>query len=177
MAVPRRNHTVTLMNNGRVLIAGGRGEDSTAYNVAEIYDPVNDYSASVSANMKMRRTCHTADLLTNGNVLLAGGDDTAFAYDGKATLEVFDINSGEFKFVENATLSLPGSGSQASWRGREQMKSFCMYDGRVIYAGGRSVDVINGIMRALQRLSVPTFPMYRAMKPYEPAHLLLAPLH
>lgn len=70
----RYGHTTTLLQDGRVLIAGGVVTDFPQ-TYAEIYDPViGEYSP---IDQFIPRIGHTATLLPNGHVLIAGGHDGA----------------------------------------------------------------------------------------------------
>jgi N-acetylneuraminic acid mutarotase len=69
MATGRETHTATLLDDGKVLVAGGT--DST---LTEIYDPATD-SWSGAGSMAIARAFHTATLLPNGRVLVAGGNN------------------------------------------------------------------------------------------------------
>jgi len=95
MAFPRGQHSATLLQDGRVLVAGGIGYVSGHYSytaTAELYDPALG-TFSRTGSMKSARHCHTATLLTNGQVLITGG------YDGSTSLsaaEIFDPVSGTF---------------------------------------------------------------------------------
>lgn len=66
--------SLTLLNDGRVLAAGGFGRTGQALNTAEVYDPV---TGQWSATGKMRQaTCYqSATLLPDGSVLVAAGTD------------------------------------------------------------------------------------------------------
>ena len=79
MTDPRYSHTATLLNNGKVLVAGGYGatppscEQSPVWNTVELYDPTAG-TFTVTGNMIHPRYLHTATLLNNNLVLLAAGD-------------------------------------------------------------------------------------------------------
>ncbi|MGH7535176.1 MAG: Kelch repeat-containing protein, partial [Gemmatimonadales bacterium] len=67
-------HTPTLLNSGKVLIAGGYdGEDR-----AELFDPATGLFTELAARLKEGREFHTATLMTDGKVHLAGGRNTYF---------------------------------------------------------------------------------------------------
>ena len=75
MTTDRHEHTMTLLNSGQVLIAGGESCPSarscTALNTAEIYDAVaGTFTATGSLNAA--RYNASAVLLTSGQVLIAG---------------------------------------------------------------------------------------------------------
>jgi len=68
--------TATLLNDGRVLLAGGWVRDQLYYpyvsiDTAELYDPASG-QFTAAGKMTMPRSSHTATLLSNGTVLLAG---------------------------------------------------------------------------------------------------------
>jgi hypothetical protein len=71
MATGREDHTATLLPNGKVLLAGGRGPQGPL-NSTEIYDPA---TGTWRAGGGLFAACfqHTAALLGNGKVLLAAG--------------------------------------------------------------------------------------------------------
>jgi hypothetical protein len=83
---PRYLHTATLLENGKVLVAGGfvgfnfGGELIGDYlNTAELYDPETG-AWSFTGNLNTPRAQHTATLLRDGNVLAVGGN-SAELYD------------------------------------------------------------------------------------------------
>src|SRR5262249_8245722 len=65
-------HTATLLADGRVLIAGGLGEEGLDLKSAELFDPAGQAWTFVSP-MSDPRGGHTATLLKDGHVLVAGG--------------------------------------------------------------------------------------------------------
>ncbi len=80
----RSSHTATLLQNGKVLIAGGKSSDGQSIGTAEIYDPAAD-AFTQTGTLVMGRYSHTATLLPGGSVLLTGG------LSGDATLSSTEI--------------------------------------------------------------------------------------
>ncbi len=96
--------TVTLLNDGRVLFAGGEKylNNNTEY-IAKcyIFDPKKK-KFSVTGPMTMARAYHTATLLKDGRVLAAGGkNDSTY----QKTAELYDPKTGKW----TATKSMPSS--------------------------------------------------------------------
>lgn len=78
MAASRLFHTATVLENGTVLISGGRtGADGTFSTLAgeELYDPVAKTFSS-GPNLTHPREQHTASLLQDGTVLMVGGSSS-----------------------------------------------------------------------------------------------------
>jgi hypothetical protein len=100
MLTPRADHTITLLANGKALIAGGStwqdvklpDGNVAMYHVccalnAELYDYVTGTFAN-TGSMAVARKGHTATLLNNGDVLIAGG--SGGGYPGAlATAEIY----------------------------------------------------------------------------------------
>ncbi len=120
MTTPRIWHTATLLNDGRVLIAGGRGGDSLNLASAEIYDPSTGIFVP-TGNMITPRALHTATLLPNGKVLIAGGSPSPSA-------EVYDPRSATFTAIG----TLPWGFSTAT----------LLHSGKVLLAGGNPDSTI-----------------------------------
>lgn len=103
----RRNHTATVLRDGRVLIVGGSllaCDDffscpgaSDIHASAEIYDPATG-TFTLTGNLTFARYDHTATLLPDGRVLIAGG--THIGADGYLTrppgYEIYDPATGRF---------------------------------------------------------------------------------
>jgi deoxycytidylate deaminase len=127
MAVARRNHTATLLKDGRVLIAGGyNGLDGNIdgtgnVNAPEVYDPVTGTFDSTGI-MSSARRFPTATMLLNGKVLIAGG------YDGTNTAlsSVDSYNSRRRSFVSEGSMQVP--------RGRHT--ATLLTNGKLLIAGG-----------------------------------------
>ena len=110
MHFARVSHTATLLKDGRVLIAGGRGSRVNA--TAELFDPKTS-KFTETGNLITARYKHTAGLLEDGRVLIAGGSDerdwdgtlsSAEVYDPKAGVfqPVPPMNEGRFKLPEES---------------------------------------------------------------------------
>jgi N-acetylneuraminic acid mutarotase len=69
----RFDHTATVLQNGKVLVAGGYN-GSHVISSAELYDPSTG-TWTTTGSMSYIRFRHTASLLANGKVLVAGGFD------------------------------------------------------------------------------------------------------
>jgi|HubBroStandDraft_6_1064221.scaffolds.fasta_scaffold33717_1 hypothetical protein len=94
----RNEHTATLLNNGKVLLAGG-----TADNVAELFDPATgSFTSTTGGMLTAGRWGCTATLLNDGTVLIAGGrtKEDEFSLDIDAgpinTAELFNPATGNF---------------------------------------------------------------------------------
>ncbi len=122
MLNPRVLHTATLLQNGKVLVAGGIITNRPALRTssAELYDPATGLWTA-TAPMSVARINHTATLLPNGRVLVAGG-------------------SAERAALRSAELYDPTTGTWTNASSLNTNRSFAtatlLPDGRVLVAGG-----------------------------------------
>jgi len=86
----RENHTATLLNNGKVLVAAGLGPLVGA--TAVLYDPVTA-TWGFTGNLSTVRWGHTATLLSDGKVIVAGGADSS-RFGFVSHIEVYDPATG-----------------------------------------------------------------------------------
>ena len=86
LAPARYAHTATLLNNGKLLVAGGTISDSNSFNSCALYDE-NDNSWSTAGSMISGRAFHTATRLSSGKVLVVGG----YKYNSGATLNSVEL--------------------------------------------------------------------------------------
>jgi WD40 repeat protein len=128
MHVARIFATATLLQNGKVLIAGGSNTIGSLgvdiYASAELYDPATG-KFTKTGSMTVARAHHTATLLADGSVLIAGGadcTDTACI----ASAELYHPTTG--KFTRTGSMSTP----------RGNPISTLLPDGRVLLAQGTS---------------------------------------
>jgi hypothetical protein len=90
LAAPRGGHTATLLQDGKVLVAGGGSGFYNSDEVlsAELYDPATG-TFSATGGLFQRPGGYTATLLQSGKVLLAGGSIDRSA-------ELYDPDTGTF---------------------------------------------------------------------------------
>lgn len=102
----RMGHTMTLLDDGDVLIAGGGRDvyDSFAASFEGYRWTPGSTTVDSADNMRNGRSQHAAIVLPSGNVVLAGGygvtgSETSFTFN--LDFEFFDLNDGEFKQPED----------------------------------------------------------------------------
>ena len=127
MATARRNHTATLLEDGKVLIAGGY--DGTYLDAPELYDPATG-TFSVTGSMGTSRRYPTATLLLNGKVLIAGGYENG-TNGLLASADLYTAQSGTFV----------ATGSMLTPRGRQT--ATLLFNGKALLAGG--YDGVNAL--------------------------------
>jgi N-acetylneuraminic acid mutarotase len=123
----RQGHTATLLQNGKVLVAGGL-RSKTMLNTAELFDPSESAWVETDGAMIADRYRHTATRLNNGKVLLAGGQNTTSVND---TAELYDPSTDSFT-------ATTGKMTMA----RDAHTATLLSDGRVLLAGGINGSVV-----------------------------------
>ena len=111
MGAARARHTMTLLPDGKVLVAGGINavkSPAKVWDTADLYTPGQGFAPAV-LKMAAARAGHTATRLTTGEVLLAGGFDGTdpAAPNHLATTELFNPSTGTFD--PDLTMSAPRS--------------------------------------------------------------------
>lgn len=101
LSAARFGITAVLLNDGRVLVAGGLSNRLTkVHNSAELYDPLSG-KWTATGSMSTARAYYVATLLQDGRVLIAGGCTNVTCYAATATAEVFDPASGVWQPTGN----------------------------------------------------------------------------
>jgi len=124
MVVAASSSKSILLNNGKVLIAGGFVSGGAGTTVAELYDSSTGMFTQTGPMGNPRSQFSTATLLQNGTVLFAGGGNATVT----ARAEVYDPTSQQFS--PTGSLSLPLEGHSATLLG----------NGQVLIAGGGSTN-------------------------------------
>lgn len=125
LAVPRAEHTATLLQDGTVLIVGGYSLNQMI-DIAERIDPVRRTITTLPDTLPFGRSGHAAALLANGHVFIAGGShwDTVAATDNpgeakkvkalRAVNQLLDFDPATQKFrVLEEKLETPVTKAQA----------------------------------------------------------------
>jgi hypothetical protein len=131
MFTPHGDAAATLLNDGRVLIAGGsypgalvgQGGGSIVTASAELYDPTAGVFLG-TGSMSTPRDWATATLLHDGRVLVAGGEADDVTGSSLASAELFDPRTGSFSSTGSMTTP------------RAHHTATLLPDGRVLIVGG-----------------------------------------
>jgi hypothetical protein len=146
MHYARIAHTATLLADGRVLIAGGRGSQVNAS--TEIYDPKSG-TFRETGPMTTARYKHTAGLLPDGRVLIAGGSDERDWHGTLSSAEIYDPQRGTFTStapLHDARFKLPDeavrlrSGQLLIAGGNRQAELYDARTGKFSVVGGDTGD-------------------------------------
>jgi hypothetical protein len=144
MNVPRWSPLVTLLANGKVLVAGGFEVSLNETSSAELYDPTTG-TFTLTGSMTTGRVGGraTATLLQNGQVLIAGG--CSYVYDNStSSAELFDPASGTF--TATGSMTIPRASHTAT----------LLPNGQVLITGGLSDCFSNSAVISGAELYDPT---------------------
>jgi hypothetical protein len=129
MTTARSEHTATLLDDGKVLVAGGFPSTTV-----DLYDPTTGVFAT-GATMVVPREGQAATLLTNSKVLMAGGGDFSVNSQVLSSAELYDPTAAEFTATGSMTAA------------RYAPTATLLPSGKVLIAGGS--DDSSGMATAL----------------------------
>lgn len=144
----RREQSITVLADGRVLVVGGRAGGVLAS--AALFDPVR-LTWSQTGSLAVARYNHSAILLADGRVLVIGGSDcerNCRATNSLASAELYDPRTGTWTRTADMTAS------------RTLAAAIRLVDGRVLVAGGSGVEP--------GEPSTNRFPTLRSVELYDP---------
>ncbi len=161
MSSPRHLHTATLLNDGRVLIAGGVSPGCCILATADLYDPATG-ALSPAPDMAHERVSHQAVALPDGRALIIGGATmVGAAAPPLSASELFDPRTNAW----TPAAPLPEA--------RCDLGALTLPDGRVLTAGGWWRRPTSGPLRTLtriqQRLGVDPEGPQRSTALYDPS--------
>ena len=116
MSESRSFHTATVLQDGRVLVAGSKGKKTAP----ETYEPANGVWSEAGQMVKSRAD-HTATLLQDGRVLIAGG--VTFTLAPLETAEVYEPAEGAWSATGSMSVE------------RTKHTGTLLQDGRVLVTG------------------------------------------
>ncbi len=142
---PRVYHTATFLGSGKVLVAGGSGNNSISAS-AERYDPANG-TWTATGSLNNPRVYHAATFLRNGMALVTGG----YFGGSLASAELYEPASG----IWTTTGSLNTA--------RYAHTATFLQDGIVLVAGGRDSngDALASAEVGRPHVPPPTRPLVR----------------
>jgi N-acetylneuraminic acid mutarotase len=147
----RSDHTATLLQSGKVLVAGGANDGIE--NSAALYDPATG-TWSQTGSLTTQRAGHQATLLQDGRVLVTGGsNDGDFSF-GLRNTEIYDPTAGTWS--QASDLNVPRYGHSAT----------LLSDGKVLVVGG---DSLQSYIFGPRRPTPPSPPNNNSAELFDPA--------
>jgi hypothetical protein len=120
MNTPRYFHTSTVLQNGNVLISGGKDTAGDFLSSLELYNPISKTYTQIG-NMTYQRVQHTATLLADGTVIFVGGQNGS---GGVAVNELFNPTNNSV--TEVSAIAIPRYGHTAN----------LLSNGKILIVGG-----------------------------------------
>lgn len=133
LVIGRWFHRMTLLPNGRFLVAGGYGSNNSVLRSAEHLHPQLLLGQVVPTPMFQPRAAHVQVHLGGGRVLLAGGEQGDDPFVATASCEIFDLDA--FTFLPAAPMHVA----------RSFAAGVRLPDGRVLVTGGQQPDGAGGV--------------------------------
>lgn len=128
----RVRHTLTKLQDGRILILGGN------IPTVEIYNSATDTFSNTGTMIQSLRSGNTATLLPNGKVLVTGGSQTNTSTTGFVSAELYDPITGVFtntgnlnypRYLHSATLLNDGTVLIiGGWNDRRKVTTLELYN-------------------------------------------------
>ncbi len=126
LVVPRLFHTASLLQNGKVLIAGGFANGFTQFS-SELYDPATKMW-SATGDMAAQRQDHVQVSLADGRALVAGGDCGSTC--ALSSAETYNPATGVWTLTRDMTA------------GRKYLLATLLQNGQVLVVGGEDAHEI-----------------------------------
>ncbi len=122
----RLDAAAVLLNDGRVLVAGGVDASGTALNTAEVFDPTTGHW-TLTGTMSYARAGFTMTVLPDGRVVAAGGYATSPSQ-ALTTADLFDPTTGGWTATGSLTT------------GRRYQAATSLANGSVLVIGGHGAS-------------------------------------
>ncbi len=126
MNIARSAHTATLLQDGKVLVAGGGGFGASLAD-SEVYNPSSGTWSPTGA-MDAARAFHTATLLRDGKVLVAGGAYDSSSSIGLSSADLYDPDTGSW--ILTGALNVGRAGQTAT----------LLQNGTILVVGGYTAN-------------------------------------
>ena len=135
MNAARAGHTLTVLQNGDVLVTGGMDNAQLVQSTAEIYNVAGNTWTTLASTMSSARVLHTATMLDNGQVLIVGGFTNTALNAVTTAVDIYDPGTQTF----NATVAIPN--------GPAVHAAIKLNNGNILVAGGSdgSLPISNSI--------------------------------